>query len=187
MNAVNDRRGGGRWGATAPLEAPGINWEVIICVMSLLAIGCVMVFSATSAFAQSPKFNVTETTFLMRHLASIGVALAAAAVAYRVPMSFWFRWSVPIGVCVIFLLLLVFLPGVGRTVNGARRWISFFGIMNLQVSEIVKVAALIFTAAFAVKKQDYMHSFLSGFFPMAGVMVFIALLLMRQPDLGRPS
>lgn len=184
MNAVNDRRGGGRWGATAPLEAPGVNWEVIICVMSLLAIGCVMVFSATSAFAQSPKFNVTETTFLMRHLASIGVALAAAAVAYRVPMSFWFRWSVPIGVCVIFLLLLVFLPGVGRTVNGARRWISFFGIMNLQVSEIVKVAALIFTAAFAVKKQDYMHSFLSGFFPMAGVMVFIALLLMRQPDLG---
>ena len=184
MNAVNDRRGGDRWGATAPLEAPGINWEVIICVMSLLAIGCVMVFSATSAFAQSPKFNVTETTFLMRHLASIGVALAAAAVAYRVPMSFWFRWSVPIGVCVIFLLLLVFLPGVGRTVNGARRWISFFGIMNLQVSEIVKVAALIFTAAFAVKKQDYMHSFLSGFFPMAGVMVFIALLLMRQPDLG---
>ena len=184
MNAVTDRRGGGRWGATAPLEAPGINWEVIICVMSLLAIGCVMVFSATSAFAQSPKFNVTETTFLMRHLASIGVALAAAAVAYRVPMSFWFRWSVPIGVCVIFLLLLVFLPGVGRTVNGARRWISFFGIMNLQVSEIVKVAALIFTAAFAVKKQDYMHSFLSGFFPMAGVMVFIALLLMRQPDLG---
>lgn len=184
MNAVNDRRGGGRWGATAPLEAPGINWEVIICVMSLLAIGCVMVFSATSAFAQSPKFNVTETTFLVRHLASIGVALAAAAVAYRVPMSFWFRWSVPIGVCVIFLLLLVFLPGVGRTVNGARRWISFFGIMNLQVSEIVKVAALIFTAAFAVKKQDYMHSFLSGFFPMAGVMVFIALLLMRQPDLG---
>lgn len=184
MNAVNDRRGGGRWGATAPLEAPGINWEVIICVMSLLAIGCVMVFSATSAFAQSPKFNVTENTFLMRHLASIGVALAAAAVAYRVPMSFWFRWSVPIGVCVIFLLLLVFLPGVGRTVNGARRWISFFGIMNLQVSEIVKVAALIFTAAFAVKKQDYMHSFLSGFFPMAGVMVFIALLLMRQPDLG---
>lgn len=184
MNAVNDRRGGGRWGATAPLEAPVVNWEVIICVMSLLAIGCVMVFSATSAFAQSPKFNVTETTFLMRHLASIGVALAAAAVAYRVPMSFWFRWSVPIGVCVIFLLLLVFLPGVGRTVNGARRWISFFGIMNLQVSEIVKVAALIFTAAFAVKKQDYMHSFLSGFFPMAGVMVFIALLLMRQPDLG---
>ena len=51
----------------------------------------------------------------------------------------------------------------------------------------MKVAALIFTAAFAVKKQDYMHSFLSGFFPMAGVMVFIALLLMRQPTSGRPS
>lgn len=181
----NDMRAAGRWDARASLEAaPSLNWEVIICVASLLAIGCVMVFSATSAFAQSPKFHVTETTFLVRHLTSIAVAVTAAAIAFRFPMSFWFRWSVPIGICVFFLLALVFMPGVGRTVNGARRWISLFGVMNLQVSEMVKVAALIFTAAFTVKKQDYMHSFLSGFFPMAFVMVLIAFLLMQQPDLG---
>ncbi len=181
----DDMRAAGRWDARASLEAaPSLNWEVIICVASLLAIGCVMVFSATSAFAQSPKFHVTETTFLVRHLTSIAVAVTAGALAFRFPMSFWFRWSVPIGICVFFLLALVFMPGVGRTVNGARRWISLFGVMNLQVSEMVKVAALIFTAAFTVKKQDYMHSFLSGFFPMAFVMVLIAFLLMQQPDLG---
>ena len=181
----DDMRAAGRWDARASLEAaPSLNWEVIICVASLLAIGCVMVFSASSAFAQSPKFHVTETTFLVRHLTSIAVAVTAAAIAFRFPMSFWFRWSVPIGICVFFLLALVFMPGVGRTVNGARRWISLFGVMNLQVSEMVKVAALIFTAAFTVKKQDYMHSFLSGFFPMAFVMVLIAFLLMQQPDLG---
>lgn len=181
----DDMRAAGRWDARASLEAaPSLNWEVIICVASLLAIGCVMVFSATSAFAQSPKFHVTETTFLVRHLTSIAVAVTAGAIAFRFPMSFWFRWSVPIGICVFFLLALVFMPGVGRTVNGARRWISLFGVMNLQVSEMVKVAALIFTAAFTVKKQDYMHSFLSGFFPMAFVMVLIAFLLMQQPDLG---
>lgn len=181
----DDMRAAGRWDVRASLEAaPSLNWEVIICVASLLAIGCVMVFSATSAFAQSPKFHVTETTFLVRHLTSIAVAVTAAAIAFRFPMSFWFRWSVPIGICVFFLLALVFMPGVGRTVNGARRWISLFGVMNLQVSEMVKVAALIFTAAFTVKKQDYMHSFLSGFFPMAFVMVLIAFLLMQQPDLG---
>ena len=181
----DDMRAAGRWDARASLEAaPSLKWEVIICVASLLAIGCVMVFSATSAFAQSPKFHVTETTFLVRHLTSIAVAVTAGALAFRFPMSFWFRWSVPIGICVFFLLALVFMPGVGRTVNGARRWISLFGVMNLQVSEMVKVAALIFTAAFTVKKQDYMHSFLSGFFPMAFVMVLIAFLLMQQPDLG---
>lgn len=181
----DDMRAAGRWDARASLEAaPSLNWEVIICVASLLAIGCVMVFSATSAFAQSPKFHVTETTFLVRHLTSIAVAVTAGAIAFRFPMSFWFRWSVPIGICVFFLLALVFMPGVGRTVNGARRWISLFGVMNLQVSEMVKVAALIFTAAFTVKKQDYMHSFLSGFFPMAFVMVLIVFLLMQQPDLG---
>ena len=181
----DDMRAAGRWDARASLEAaPSLNWEVIICVASLLAIGCVMVFSATSAFAQSPKFHVTETTFLVRHLTSIAVAVTAGAIAFRFPMSFWFRWSVPIGICVFFLLALVFMPGVGRTVNGARRWISLFGVMNLQVSEMLKVAALSLTAAFTVKKQDYMHSFLSGFFPMAFVMVLIAFLLMQQPDLG---
>ncbi len=162
---------------------PGIHWEVVLCVTALLAIGAVMVYSATSAFAESPKFNVESTTYLVRHLKSIAVGIGAGLIIYRVPMSFWFRWSVPIGFLVVFLLGLVFVPGVGRSVNGAARWIGR-GALSLQVSEIVKVAALIFTAAFTVKRQDFMHSFTKGFLPMALALCFIAALLMRQPDLG---
>jgi len=75
------------------------------------------------------------------------------------------------------------LPGVGKTVNGAKRWISL-GVMNLQVSEIMKVAALIMAAWFAVMRQEYMHSFQKGFIPMAFAMVAIAALIIQQPDLG---
>ncbi len=161
----------------------GPNWDVLVCVVALLAIGAVMVFSATTAFAESPRFSVESTTYLVRHLSSIGFATVCALVVYRIPMSFWFRWSVPIGVLAVLVLVAVFIPGFGKSVNGARRWITL-GFMNLQVSEMVKVAALIFTAAFTVKKQDYMHSFLSGFFPMAAVMLLLSFLLIQQPDLG---
>lgn len=163
--------------------APGVNWEVVIATASLLAIGCVMVFSATSAFAQSPKYRVEETTFLFAHLRSIALGLAAGWAAYRVPMSFWFRWSSWIGAAALMLLLLVFAPVIGKSVNGAQRWVRL-GFMQLQASELVKVAVLIVTAAFTVKRQDFMHSFSKGFLPMAGVMIGIAFLLMRQPDLG---
>lgn len=161
----------------------GPNWDVLVCVVALLAIGAVMVFSATTAFAESPRFSVESTTYLVRHLSSIAFATVCALVVYRIPMSFWFRWSVPIGVLAVLVLVAVFIPGFGKSVNGARRWITL-GFMNLQVSEMVKVAALIFTAAFTVKKQDYMHSFLSGFFPMAAVMMLLSFLLIQQPDLG---
>lgn len=161
----------------------GPNWDILVCVVALLAIGAVMVFSATTAFAESPRFSVESTTYLVRHLSSIAFATVCALVVYRIPMSFWFRWSVPIGVLAVLVLVAVFIPGFGKSVNGARRWITL-GFMNLQVSEMVKVAALIFTAAFTVKKQDYMHSFLSGFFPMAAVMMLLSFLLIQQPDLG---
>lgn len=161
----------------------GLNWDVVVCVMMLLAIGTVMVFSATTSFGESAKFHATNLTYLWRHLQSMVVALAAGAVVYRVPMSFWFRWWWLIGGSVIGLLLLVFVPGLGRTVNGATRWVSLGGL-NLQVSEMVKVAALIYTAAFVVRRQDFMHSFTKGFLPMALVMMLISFLLMRQPDLG---
>ena len=161
----------------------GLNWDVVVCVMMLLAIGTVMVFSATTSFGESAKFHATNLTYLWRHLQSMAVALAAGAVVYRIPMSFWFRWWWLIGGSVIGLLLLVFVPGLGRTVNGATRWVSLGGL-NLQVSEMVKVAALIYTAAFVVRRQDFMHSTTKGFLPMALYMAVVAVLVMQQPDLG---
>ncbi len=159
------------------------NWEVILSVLSLLAIGTVMVYSVTSAFPENARFHVATWTFLARHVGSIAVALAAAAVVYRVPMDFWFRSWFWVGLIALLLLVAVFVPGLGRSVNGARRWVTL-GFMNLQVSEVVKVAALIFAAAFTMKKQEFMHSFFSGFFPMALTMLLLAFLLMQQPDLG---
>lgn len=165
------------------LSAPGVDWETIFCVAALLAFGTVMVFSATSSSGAGDALAAANTGELKRHLASIGLAGATALVVYRVPLSFWFRWSGIIGGLCIILLCIVFLPVVGKSVNGARRWIQIAGI-SIQASELVKVGALIFAAAFTVKRQEFMHSFSRGFAPIAIPMVVVAFLLMQQPDLG---
>ena len=159
------------------LSAPGVDWETIFCVVALLAFGTVMVFSATSSSGAGDALAAANTGELKRHLASIGL------VVYRVPLSFWFRWSGIIGGLCIILLCIVFLPVVGKSVNGARRWIQIAGL-SIQASELVKVGALIFAAAFTVKRQEFMHSFSRGFAPIAIPMVVVAFLLMQQPDLG---
>ena len=165
------------------LSAPGVDWETIFCVVALLAFGTVMVFSATSSSGAGDALAAANTGELKRHLASIGLAGAAALVVCRVPLSFWFRWSGIIGGLCIILLCIVFLPVVGKSVNGARRWIQIAGL-SIQASELVKVGALIFAAAFTVKRQEFMHSFSRGFAPIAIPMVVVAFLLMQQPDLG---
>ncbi|MBS5217618.1 MAG: FtsW/RodA/SpoVE family cell cycle protein [Sutterella wadsworthensis] len=134
------------------LSAPGVDRETIFCVAALLAFGTVMVFSATSSSGAGDALAAANTGELKRHLASIGLAGAAALVVYRVPLSFWFRWSGIIGGLCIILLCIVFLPVVGKSVNGARRWIQIAGL-SIQASELVKVGALIFAAAFTVKRQ----------------------------------
>lgn len=171
------------WSADARRSAPGLEWEVIFCVTALLAIGAVMVFSATAPFAENPNYAGSAYSYLIRHLITMAVGIGAGIVVYRVPMSFWERWAFPIGFVSVLLLVVVLIPGAGREVKGAVRWVGF-GAFQFQVSEAVKVGALLVAAAFTVRKQEYMHSFQRGFIPMLLPMSLIAFLLMQQPDLG---
>lgn len=164
-------------------ERANASLEVIICVAALLGIGTVMVYSATSVFVDNSRYGVDALYFVMKHLQSIVVGVCAGWIVTKIPMSFWQRYALWVFFGALILLVCVLLPGVGKTVNGAKRWISL-GVMNLQVSEIMKVAALIMAAWFAVMRQEYMHSFQKGFIPMAFAMVAIAALIIQQPDLG---
>ena len=161
----------------------GVAWEVLLCVVSLLAIGAVMVYSATTMFADNARYNVEADFFFWKHLVSMLIACFAGWIAYLIPMRYWYRWAPWIFGLALILLIAVLIPGVGKVVNGSRRWIGL-GVMNLQVSEVMKVAALIMAAWYTVKRLDYRHSFQKGFFPIASLMFVVVGLLMWQPDLG---
>ncbi|HUL63743.1 MAG TPA: putative lipid II flippase FtsW [Burkholderiaceae bacterium] len=169
--------------AQASSRAPAIDATLIGVVSALILIGTVMVYSASISLADSPRFNVAPTHFLVRHLLSLGIAFLAAVLVFQIPMQTWQRLAPWVFVAAFALLVVVLIPGVGKGVNGAKRWISL-GVLNLQPSELMKVACVLYAANFTVRKQDYMHDFAKGFLPMAIVMGAIGVLLLLQPDLG---
>ncbi|HQR77486.1 MAG TPA: putative lipid II flippase FtsW [Burkholderiaceae bacterium] len=162
---------------------PLVDRTLIGVVALLIMIGTVMVYSASISLADSPRFNVAPTHFLVRHLFALSIAFCAALVAFQVPMATWQRIAPWLFVAALSLLVLVLVPGVGKGVNGAKRWIPL-GFLNLQPSELMKIACVLYAANFTVRKQDYMHDFAKGFLPMAIVMGAIGALLLLQPDLG---
>jgi cell division protein FtsW len=160
-----------------------VDVPLLLMVAFLLLFGLVMVFSASIALGDSPRYHVTPTYFLVHHLASMAVAVAAASVAFALPLSTWQRLAPWVFAGAGLLLVIVLIPAVGKGALGARRSIGF-GVLSLQPSEVMKLACVLYAADFTVRKQDFMHDFRKGFAPMAGVMAVVGVLLLLQPDLG---
>ena len=175
----------GRGGAARDAGRPEERVDTVLLTVAaaLVLLGVVMVYSASITLADSPRYKVTPTHFLVRHLFAIGVATLAAVAAFSVPMARWQRLAPWAFVLAFVLLVVVLIPGVGTGALGARRWIQL-AMFNLQPSELMKVACVLYAASFTVRKQDYMHSLRRGFLPIGLVMVVVGGLLQLQPDLG---
>ena len=155
-------------------------WSVVL----LLALGLVMVYSASIAMSEAEKMTGYRMHyFLMRHSISLLVGVVAAFVAFQIPIALWQKFAPALFILGGFLLVIVLIPGIGREVNGSRRWISL-GIITMQPSELMKFFAVLYAADYTVRKAAFMHDFKKGFLPMLAVMVFIGALLLREPDFG---
>ena len=159
------------------------DYGVLFVVFSLMLLGCLMVFSASISLGDSPKYHISERYFFIRHVISLVVALFGAYIVWHIPMKAWKKMAFPFFLCGLFLLGAVFIPGVGKSTNGACRWIPL-GLFNLQVTEVMKIAVLIYAADFTVRKQNYMHSVKKGLLPMLLVMGLVGFLVLKEPDLG---
>jgi len=158
--------------------------SLVWAVLVLMAIGIVMVYSASIAIAEAERFTGNRAHFyLMRQSTFVAIGLFAAIVAFQLPTVVWQRaapWLFGFGVL---LLVLVLVPGVSREVNGARRWLPLV-VFNLQPSELVKLFAVVYAADYTVRKAAYVDSLKRGLLPMLVVMLFTGALLLRQPDFG---
>jgi cell division protein FtsW len=171
-----------------PTRSTMMSWDkpLFLVCLALLLLGLVMIYSASIALSESPKFKgikPTATFFLMRQAMFITIGLVAGFVVFRVPIAKWQRWSPYLFIGTIVLLILVLIPGIGHGVNGAKRWISLYA-MNLQPSEVMKLMVVVYAADYTVRKQAWMHEFRKGFLPMATVVVLVGALLQLEPDLG---
>src|SRR5205814_7245325 len=146
--------------------------------------GMVMVYSSSIAMAEASKFTGgSPAYFLQRHALFLAASLFAGMLAFQVPVRLWQQaapWLFVLGVALLALLLA---PGLGREVNGARRWLSL-GLATLQPSEFMKLFVVLYAADYTVRKLALMHSFKRGLVPMFAVMVVVGWRLLRGPDFG---
>ncbi len=159
--------------------------ELLIWVfVSLLALGLVMVYSASIAIAEASKFTAYNPAYyLMRHGVFIAVGVVAGLFAFQMPVQMWQNLAMPLFILGGVLLVLVLIPHVGREVNGSRRWLSLF-VINLQPSELMKLFAVLYAADFTIRKSNVGHMFTKAFLPMFAVMAVVGSLLLLEPDMG---
>ena len=167
-----------------PARVRGFDQALVWVTVALLAWGLVMVYSASIAMPDNPRFaKYDHNFFLVRHAAFLCVAFVAALIAFQVPMRTWERWAPWLFIVSLLLLVAVLIPGVGRVVYGARRWLPL-GIMNFQPSEMAKFAIVVYAADYMVRKMDVKENFLRAVLPMGAAVAVIGVLLLAEPDMG---
>jgi cell division protein FtsW len=167
-----------------PARLLGFDRTLVCVVVALLALGLVMVYSASVAMPDNPKFSrYTPTYFLSRHAMFMAIAVVVALVAVQVPISLWEKLSPWIFVAALLLLVIVLVPFIGKGVNGARRWIPL-GIMSFQPSELTKLAIAMYAAGYMVRRMDVKENFVRAVVPMAISIAVVGLLLLAEPDMG---
>ena len=170
--------------AAPPASAQSADFAMLWVVAALLLIGLVMVYSASIALPDSSRFaNYAPTHFLVRHLMAMLIGIAAGLVAFAVPVREWQAWSKWLFLIGLVLLVIVLIPGVGKSVYGARRWLSLY-VFNLQPSELMKLFVVLYAADYTVRKQDSMQSVRKGFLPMGAAVALVGMLLLLEPDMG---
>ena len=162
----------------------GFDQPLLWVVVALLAWGLVMVYSASIALPDNPRFsNYAHTHFVLRHGISMVIGVVAAMVAFQFPMRSWEKMAPWLFALALLLLVIVLIPFIGRGVNGARRWISL-GIMNFQPSELAKLAVLLYAASYMVRKMEVKERFFHAVAPMAVAVGVVGMLLRAEPDMG---
>lgn len=159
----------------------GIDTSLLILPLVLISIGVVMVASASMDFAAETYGD--PWFFSKRHGVFLMLAVALGAIVFTVPTELWNRYAIVLLLGGLGLLVAVLLPMIGKTVNGAQRWISIGGF-SIQASEVAKFTFIIFFASFLARRTDELQSRWPVFFKLLGILASFVILLLLEPDFG---
>jgi cell division protein FtsW len=162
----------------------GFDQPLVWVTVALLTWGLVMVYSASIAMPENPRFaRYTHSYFLVRHAMWIGIAFVAALLAFQVPLATWEKAAPGLFILSLVLLALVLVPHVGKVVYGARRWIAL-GPISFQPSELAKFTVLLYAADYMVRKMEVKERFFRAVLPMGAAVAVVGVLLLLEPDMG---
>jgi len=162
-------------------EFARIDTLFVASVISILALGMVMVSSASISISESihghPYF------FMGRQALYLVLGLISGFLLLSLPTSKLQKWGILMMGLSLILLILVLVPGIGKSVNGSRRWINLV-VFNLQASEVAKVCMVVYVSGYLVRRADRVREGWVGFvLPLCLCSVFL-LFLLFEPDFG---
>jgi len=166
---------------TAGRSRPAWDPWLLGSTVALLALGVIMVYSASVAYAEREKHN--DAYFLIRHAVATAVGLILMAFVARTRVRWWQAagpYLLLIGIASLFVVLV---PGISAHVNGSSRWIKL-GVFNLQPSEFMKLFMVVYVAGYLVRKQEELRNFTQGIVMVSLVVAAIGVLLILEPDMG---
>ncbi len=165
--------------STAPARSAAISpvTVIVVCAITLSLLGLTVLFSASAPSTSGPFF------YLKKQLIGFVLAITACVVMSRMNLDYLRRYAWHIGIGFVVLLLLVLIPGIGRQVNGARRWLEL-GPVRLQVSELAKFGLVFCLAHYLALNQTRLAEFKRGYaYPLAIIGLF-TVLIVKEPDFG---
>ncbi len=154
---------------------------VLMFAVSIVVIGIIMVSSASISIAE--RDNGEPFYYLYRQLIATGLGLGLGTIILATPIFFWHKIGPLLLLIGIMLLVAVLIPGIGREINGSARWISI-GSFNLQVSELVKLAMVIYLAGYLLRQNNNLKGSFKGFLMPMLILAIVGVLLLLEPDLG---
>nr|WP_321271726.1 cell division protein FtsW [uncultured Tolumonas sp.] len=165
------------WRWFVPERSSFYDRGLLALMFALMGIGLMMVASAS--IKEGPGGDMFY--FTKRHLIFLFICLGIGVGTLYLPIERWKAWSGRLLVGALGLLFATL--AVGRTVNGAKRWIGF-GFFNIQPAELAKLALITFIASYLVRRSDEVRGNFIGFVKPLAVVFMLAFMLLLQPDLG---
>ena len=177
-NVVNPR---GPHNAAQPTTVLGFDAWLLFSLAGLLGTGLVMV--ASSSVAVADRHVGDSLYYFWRQLAYTGLGVTIGLALFSVPLKFWARSGFPLLGVSLIILALVFVPSLGREVNGARRWIDL-GPVNLQASELARLCLMGYLASYVIRRQAELQNSFMGLLKPTLLISVAALLMLMEPDYG---
>ena len=170
--------------SASPMRLASFDQGLVWVTVALLVWGLVMVYSASIAMPDNPRFaRYSHTHFLVRHAMWLSISFVTALIAFQIPVARWEKLAPWLFVASLVLLIAVLIPGIGKGVNGARRWLAF-GPFTFQPSELAKFAVVLYASDYMVRKMEVKERFFRAVAPMGLAVAIVGLLLLAEPDMG---
>ena len=169
------------WTDNSLFSKNSLQWPLLVSTLFLISFGLVMVASSSIDFAGESYGD--PWFFAKKQAVFLVLGILVGFIVYLLPLNWWDQYSGYLLLLGIALLVLVLVPGIGKIVNGSRRWLSF-GPFGIQASEVAKLSLIVFFASFLARREDLVKTKWSTFAIMILILVGTALLLLLEPDFG---